>query len=77
MENILSGYLRDTTLEDLPYVVGYGGEFRDGIFQQAGKCLVPGMSPFLYLVTSFDDLITFLRQLLGFFGFRSRTTPPT
>ena len=44
MENILSVYLRDTTLEDLPYIVGYGGEFCDGIFQQAGSRLVPDSS---------------------------------
>ena len=54
MENILSVYLRDTNLADLPYIVGYGGEFCDGIFQQAGSRLVPGMSLFLYLVTTFD-----------------------
>jgi hypothetical protein len=46
MQNILSIYLRDTTLEDLPYVVGYCGEFCDGISQQAGSRLVPGMSSF-------------------------------
>lgn len=64
MENILSIYLRDTTLEELPYVVGYCGEFCDGIFQQAGSRLVPGMSSFLYLVTTFDH---FSQTVLGFF----------
>ena len=46
MENILSIYLRNANLEDLPYVVGYGGEFCEGIFQQAGSRLVPGKSSF-------------------------------
>ena len=64
MQNILSIYLRDTTLEDLPYVEGYCGEFCDGIFQQAGSHLVPGMSLFLYLVTPFDR---FSQTVLGYF----------
>ena len=36
---ILSIYLRDTNLEDLPYVTGYCGEF--GILQQAGPRRIP------------------------------------
>jgi hypothetical protein len=64
MENILSVYLMDTTLEDLPYVVGYGGEFCEGIFQQAGSRLIPGMSSFLYLVSTFDH---FSQTVLGLF----------
>jgi hypothetical protein len=51
MEAILSIYLNDTVLEELPYVAGYCGEFRKGIMQQAGPRRIPGTSDFLYFVT--------------------------
>ena len=53
MEAILSIYLRDTNLENLPYVTGYCGEF--GILQKAGPHRIPGMSEsleiFMYTIT--------------------------
>lgn len=54
MKAILAIYLRGkTTLEDLPYVSGYCGEFCDGILQQAGPHRIPGKSEsvhYLYIM---------------------------
>jgi hypothetical protein len=51
MDRILSIYLRQATLEDLPYIVGYDGEFSSSIFQQAGPCRIPGISIYFFIVT--------------------------
>ena len=48
MEAILSMYLNDTMLKELPYVVGYCGEFREGIMQQAGPHCYDFLSLFLF-----------------------------
>jgi hypothetical protein len=57
MEAMLSIYLRGPKLEDLPYVSGYCGEFHDGISQQAGPRLIPGMSVLLlYIIITTDGL---------------------
>ena len=55
MEKLLSVYLRDKNLEQLPYVTGYAGEFCEGIMQEAGPRRVPGTLPVLYILlpTSF------------------------
>lgn len=47
MDEILSKYLSATILEELPYVVGYCGEFREGIMQQSGPRRIPGL-PILF-----------------------------
>jgi hypothetical protein len=44
MDEILSVYLSATILEELPYVVGYCGEFREGIMQKTGPRYHPGLS---------------------------------
>ena len=46
MDSILSQFLSATTLQELPYVKGYCGEFREGIVQKAGPRRIPGSSVF-------------------------------
>ena len=65
MDEILSIYLNATILEELPYVVGYCGEFRERIMQQAGPCQVPGLSVSFFIVTSsYQSSQAFLGKLL-------------
>lgn len=56
MDRILSIYSRQATLEDLPYISGYGGEFSSSIFQQAGPRRIPGISFHFFIVTITDHL---------------------
>lgn len=42
MDEILSRFLSAAILEELPYVEGYCGEFREGITQQAGPRRISG-----------------------------------
>lgn len=48
MDKILSIYLSTTVLEELPYVVGYCGEFQESITQWAGPHWIPGLSIFVF-----------------------------
>ena len=54
MDEILSVYLSAPTLGELPYVVGYCGEFRENIMQQAGPRYHPGLSILFLKISSSD-----------------------
>jgi hypothetical protein len=48
MDAILSKFLSATVVEELPYVEGYCGEFREGLMQQAGPRRMPGLLIFFF-----------------------------
>ena len=58
MDKILSIYLSTTVLEELPYVVGYCGEFHESITQWAGPHWIPGLSIFSFLKFSCSDQLS-------------------
>jgi hypothetical protein len=71
MDEILSRFLSATVFEELPYVVGFCGDFREGITQQAGPRLIPGLSSSLNFLCL---LIVCLRYFLGIYRQQSSST---
>ena len=66
MEAILSIYLRDRSLETLPYITGYCGEF--GILQRAGPRQIPGMSMSLQIFVYCYHYLSLISDMWGLFG---------